>query len=71
VDGPGGDVRPLSGAVALSALVPHGVLATDPATASSTLSFLAALLASRPVLEVSVGDDPALPAARCRERNGL
>jgi hypothetical protein len=60
VDGPGGDVRPLSGAVALSALVPHGVLATDPATASSTLSFLAALLASRPVLEVSVGDDPAL-----------
>jgi hypothetical protein len=66
VDGPGGAVRALGGAEALAAVVPHGVIATDPATASSSLSWFAAALASRPVVEVTVGDDPDALAAACR-----
>jgi hypothetical protein len=59
VDGPGGDVSPLSGSAALASIIPHAVLATDPATASQSLAWVASLLHSLPAFEATVGDDPA------------
>ncbi len=63
VAGGGGAVRRLHGAEALAKTAPQAVVATDPATASASLAFLASLLARVPAFEVEVGDDPARIAA--------
>jgi hypothetical protein len=65
-DGAGGALERLSGAAALAEVVPHAVVSTDPRTARAALSFVAALLASRPVLRADVGDDPERLAAAVR-----
>jgi hypothetical protein len=66
VDGAGGGVAPLSGATALAEVVPHAVVATDPATARASLAWVGAFLSARPVLRVDVGDDPERLAAAVR-----